>query len=146
VVTDALDRTLSLAPPARRRWWERIREVTDRLHEPRRMSTASLIGFASVAIAFLALTAGELGSYGAAQRAAGANEAIQRLVATEVSLLQTQNAAQDIKIAVLERDRDAKDRTNDQLADKYDKLQAYVQALTVRMAQSGVRDLPPPPK
>lgn len=106
MTADALARpSLAPEPEPRAGWRVRVRAVTERLRGggDRRMSTGSLIGFASVAVAILGLAGGLLANYGAWQRIDGAREATDKIMVLEVAALRVDNKAQAIEIAVLKK-------------------------------------------
>jgi hypothetical protein len=123
-----------------------IREGSERLIERRPMAMSTLIGMASLALT-LAITAGGLiATYGAWSRSEGERTAFERYTGQQVQVLQAAKDAAVIKLALLEQAKGERDKQVDILVNKFDEYRAYVQALTVRMAAAGVRDLPPPPQ
>jgi len=114
--------------------------------ERRPMAFSTLVALGALTLAFLTTTGGLIASYGAWSRSEGERAAFERLTTQQVTGLQAAKEAAIVKLALLEQAKGTQDHQTDALLNKVDEYRAYVQALTIRMAQAGVREIPPPPK
>jgi hypothetical protein len=116
------------------------------LHERRPMATGTMVAIGSLVLSLLVVAGGLIATYGAWSRSEGERAAYERITSKQLETLQTAKDSAVIKLAVIERDQAEREHQGDALINKFDEYRAYVQALTVRVAESGVRNLPLPPK
>lgn len=131
----------------------RIRQMTEHLHERKPMATNTLIGFAGVALTFagvaltiLALIGTCVVAYGAWSRSEGERAAYEHVTSEQLRTLQSAKDSTVVELAVLKQADATRDHTHEVLGNKIDEYRAYVQSLTIKMTQAGVRDIPSPPK
>lgn len=130
-----------------------VARMTEHLHERKPMATNTLIGFAGVALTFagvaltiLALIGTCIVAYGAWSRSEGERTAYEHVTSDQLRTLQSAKDSTVVELAVLKQADATRDHTHEVLGNKIDEYRAYVQALTIKMTQAGVRDIPSPPK